>query len=82
MACPARAAARPVSPCPAHRRTPGTKGELAFDPSEEEAKSQESANGKCPHFQGIAGLRGLPSCRDICTVRPWWDRRGPIRLEM
>jgi hypothetical protein len=30
-ACPAPGAARPVSPCPAHRRTPGIKGELAFD---------------------------------------------------
>jgi hypothetical protein len=28
---PARGAARPVSPCPAHRRTPGIKDELAFD---------------------------------------------------
>ena len=55
-ACPARCAARPVSPCPAHKRTPGTGGELAFDSQKTDRnyKNPLTGNGKCPRFQGIA----------------------------
>ena len=53
-----RAAARPAmpgparSPCPPRKQTPGIGDELAFGSQEKD--QQESANGRCSCFQGIA----------------------------
>jgi hypothetical protein len=52
-ACPARCAARPVSPCPAHKRTPGTEGELAFD-------SQKTDRNYKLVAAPVAGVTALP----------------------
>ena len=52
-ACPARCAARPVSPCPAHKRTPGTGGELAFD-------SQKTDRNYKLVAAPVAGVTALP----------------------
>ena len=53
-ACPAGGAARPGGPCPAHKRTPGTKGELAFD------SQKKDRNYKNPLSVSVHGSRGLP----------------------
>jgi hypothetical protein len=53
-ACPAPGAARPVSPCPAHQRTPGARGELAFDSQE------KNQNYKNPLTGSVHASRGLP----------------------
>ena len=54
LACPTRAAARPVRPCPAHRRTPGTRDELAFD------SQKRKRNYKNPLTGSVHASRGLP----------------------
>ena len=51
---PARGAARPVSPFPAHRRTPGTRDELAFD------SQKRKRNYKNPLTGSVHASRGLP----------------------
>src|SRR5260370_39285420 len=56
-ACPARGAARPVTPCPAHKRTPGGRSELAFDSKK---KRQNYTN---PLTGSVHAFRGLPSDR-------------------
>ena len=55
---PAPGAARPVSPCPAHRRTPGIKGELAFD------SQKRNRNYKNPLTGSVRASRGLPHITD------------------
>ena len=57
---PARGAARPVSPCPAHRRTPGTRGELAFD------SQKRNRNYKNPLTGSVHTSRGLPCQCGTC----------------
>ena len=59
LACPALGAARPVSPCPAHRRTPGTRGELAFD------TQKRNRNYKNPLTGSVHASRGLPVRRAV-----------------
>ena len=54
LACPARGAARPVRPCPPHRRTPGTGDELAFD------SQKRKRNHKNPLTGSVHTSRGLP----------------------
>ena len=54
LACPARGAARPVSPCPAHKLTPGIKAELAFD------SQKNGRNYKNPLTGSVHASRGLP----------------------
>ena len=65
LACPARCAARPVGPCPAHRRTPGTKGELAFD------SQKRSRNYKNPLTGSVYASRGLPR---TAAIRIFFER--------
>ena len=54
LACPALGAARPVSPCPAHKPAPGIKGELAFD------TQKRNRNYKNPLTGSVHASRGLP----------------------
>ena len=56
QACPALGAARPVSPCPAHKPAPGIKGELAFD------TQKRNRNHKNPLTGSVHAFRGLPTC--------------------
>ena len=61
LACPALGAARPVSPCPAHKPAPGTRGELAFD------TQKRNQNYKNPLTGSVHASRGLPG---TTTSRP------------
>jgi hypothetical protein len=54
LACPARSAARPVSPRPAHKRTPGIKDELAFDSKKTNRNHKNQLTGS------VHASRGLP----------------------
>jgi hypothetical protein len=69
LACPARCAARPVRPCPAHRRTPGTRDELAFD------SQKRNRNHKNPLTGSVHGSRGLPD------PAGWRLSRGRLRAK-
>ena len=64
-ACPAQGAARPAARAPAHKRTPGTERELAFD------SQKKDRNYKNPLSVSVHGSRGLP------PVAP--DARGGTR---
>jgi len=61
-ACPALGAARPVSPCPAHKRTPGTEDELAFD------TQKKNRNDKNPLTGSVHAFRGLPGGVAVVVV--------------
>ena len=77
LACPARGAARPVSPYPARKQTPGTRDELAFD------LQKRKRNYKNPLTGSVHASRGLPACAEQLTRgfadglrSPWlggWD---------
>ena len=54
LACPARGAARPVPPYPAHKPTPGIEDELAFD------TQKRNRNYKNPLTGSVHASRGLP----------------------
>ena len=66
-ACPARAAARPVSPYPARKQTPGTRDELAFD------IQKRKRNYKNPLTGSVHASRGLPL---------WPDRVSALCLRL
>ena len=67
LACPARCAPRPVRPCPAHKRTPGTGGEPAFD-----SQKKRNRNYKNPLTGSVHASRGLPALRS--RRAPLWRR--------
>src|SRR6266567_4047060 len=54
LACPALGAARPVSPCPIRKPTPGIEDELAFD------SQKRNRNHKNPLTGSVHASRGLP----------------------
>jgi hypothetical protein len=66
---PRPGAARPVTRCSAHKRTPGTRDELAFD------SQKKDRNYKNPLTGSVHASRGLPVGRLVRCRRPY-RRRG------
>jgi hypothetical protein len=62
LACPARGAARPVSPYPPRKRTPGTRDEQAFD------SQKRNRNYKNPLTGSVHASRGLPDGSKIRRI--------------
>jgi len=69
LACPAWGAARPVTPCPAHKRTPGNISELAFD------SQKKRRNYTNPLTGSVHAFRGLPDILDLAWFLSVNDRR-------
>ena len=62
LACPAWGAARPVPPCPAHKRTPGNISELAFDSQKKRRNYTNPLTGSVHAFRGLPVARYAVGC--------------------